>query len=532
MRRWNGWGDESNMMALPPSAYDMLNTLVGPAQPLPDADLASVLAQVPPSRVQPHALLDLQPETRVRHARGQSLPDWLAMRSGEFGYFPDAVAFPQTSEQVQELLQLAQSLDAIVIPYGGGTSVVGHITPRESAKPIITVSLAHMNKLLDLDTESQIATFGAGTNGPELEAQLQAKGYVLGHFPQSWELSTVGGWVVTRSSGQQSLRYGRIEQMFAGGRIETLKGTLEIPTIPASSAGPDLREMIMGSEGRMGIITEVKVRVTPLPEQQSFHTVFFPNWDKARQAVQELVQTKVPLSMLRVSNARETYTGMRLSVDEKTVNRLDKVLALRGAGEEKNMVTFGLTGTRAQVKAYKKQAMRIFKSHGVVRLLDKMLGNKWEHGRFRFPYLRHPLWEMGYAVDTFETAVDWSRLSDYVNDAESAVREALADEGEKIHVFTHLSHLYPQGSSAYTTYIFRCADSYEGTLARWQKIKQAASAAIVRNGGTISHQHGVGRDHAQYLPAEKGELGMSAIRNMVTHLDPEGRINPGILLED
>jgi alkyldihydroxyacetonephosphate synthase len=532
MRRWNGWGDESNMMDLAASGKRMIEGFIGPGQPLSDASLASVVEQVPASRLAEHPILDLSPETRVRHARGQSFPDWLAMRSGAFEFFPDAVALPETSEQVQELIQLAKELDAIVIPYGGGTSVAGHITPQQSDKPIITVALTRMNKLLDLDTESQIATFGAGANGPELEAQLHAKGYVLGHFPQSWELSTVGGWVVTRSSGQQSLRYGRIEQMFAGGRIESPAGTMDIPTIPASSAGPDLREMIMGSEGRMGIITEVKVRVTPLPEQQSFHTVFFPDWEKAVKAVQEVVQTKIPLSMLRVSNQMETYTGMRIYVEEKQVSMLDKALAIRGAGENKNMVTFGLTGTKAQVKANKKQAMKIFKQHGAVKLLDKMLGDKWEHGRFRFPYLRHPLWDLGYSADTFETAVDWSKLKGYVAEAEEAVSQALADEGEKVHVFTHLSHLYPQGSSAYTTYFFRNGDSYEATHERWKKVKKIACEMIVKHGGTISHQHGVGRDHAPYMPAEKGELGMSAIRNMVEHMDPEQRMNPGVLLED
>ena len=532
MRRWNGWGDESNTMELPDSARQMIEQFIGKGQPLADADMPAVLAQVPASRLPENPLYDISSEARVRHARGQSFPDWLAMRSGQFDVFPDAVALPETSEQVRELIDLAKQLDAIVIPYGGGTSVAGHITPQAMDKPIITVAMTRMNKLLDLDTESQIATFGAGANGPELEAQLHAKGYVLGHFPQSWELSTVGGWVVTRSSGQQSLRYGRIEQMFAGGRLETPEGTLTIPTIPASSAGPDLREMVMGSEGRMGILTEAKVRVTPLPERQTFHTIFLPNWDKACSAVQEIVRNKIPLSMLRVSNQAETYTGVRITVDEKQTSKLDKVLSMRGVGDQKNMVTFGLTGSKSQVRAYKRQAMKIFRKHGAVRILDKMLGNKWEHGRFRFPYLRHPLWDLGYAVDTFETALDWRQLKAYVAEVEHNVAQALADEGEKVHVFTHLSHLYPQGSSAYTTYLFRNGDSYETSLARWTKIKRIASETIVKYGGTISHQHGVGRDHAPYLAAEKGELGMSAIRNMVEHLDPDKRMNPGVLLED
>src|SRR5690606_15611542 len=163
--------------------------------------------------------------------------------------------------------------DLHVIPYGGGTSVAGHINPIDQGRPILTVSLAHMNRLIDLDRESQLATFGAGTPGPLVEAQLRAHGYTLGHFPQSFEYSTVGGWVVTRSSGQQSLRYGRIEQLFAGGRMETPVGPLTMPTLPAASAGPDLRELVLGSEGRFGILTEATVRVTPLPEHESFHAL-------------------------------------------------------------------------------------------------------------------------------------------------------------------------------------------------------------------------------------------------------------------
>ena len=189
----------------------------------------------------------------MRHARGQSLPDWLAMRSGEFGVFPDAVGLPETPAQIRELLDWARQQDAVVIPYGGGTSVAGHINPAASPRPVLTLSLERMGQLLDLDESSRIATFGPGANGPQVEAQLRARGYTLGHFPQSWELSTLGGWVASRSSGQQSLRYGRIEQLFAGGSLETFASTLTIPTFPASAAGPDLRELVLGSEGRFGV---------------------------------------------------------------------------------------------------------------------------------------------------------------------------------------------------------------------------------------------------------------------------------------
>lgn len=528
MRRWNGWGDDANDFPLHASGLEFLRGRLGEGRPLADAGLQQVLARVPASRLAEHPLINRDAEVRVRHARGQSLPDWLAMRSGDFGRFPDGVAEPEDSDQVRELLDWCRAQGVTLIPYGGGTSVAGHINPPAGDRPVLTLSLARMNRLLDLDRDSQLATFGAGTPGPAVERQLAEKGYVLGHFPQSWELSTLGGWVASRSSGQQSLRYGRIEQMFAGGRVETPDGTLEIPTIPASSAGPDLREMLMGSEGRMGVITEVKVRVTPLPEQESFHVAFLPDWQAAVKLVREMVQAKLPLSMLRLSNAEETRTQLTLAGHEKLVGWLERYLSVRGCGEGKCMLTFGVTGHRRQCRQVLAEALRHIRAAGGVNT-GRMLGRKWEDSRFRSPYLRHGLWEHGYAVDTLETAVDWARVPAMVEQVEQAIRDH-AGPGEQAHVFTHLSHLYPQGSSIYTTYVFRCSESYAATRERWWAMKQAASDTIASLGGTISHQHGVGRDHAPWLHREKGERGMMAIRSLVKHFDPDGYLNPGCLI--
>ena len=531
MRRWNGWGDEATVMELPKHGAGFLRDLIGAGQALPDASLAEVLAKVPASRLPAHALVVTTAEDRVRHARGQSLPDWLAMRSGDFGVFPDGVAYPQTAGQIRELMAWAVSHDVLLIPYGGGTSVAGHINPQAGAKPVLCLSLERMSQLLELDEQSQIATFGPGANGPQVESQLRARGYTLGHFPQSWELSTLGGWVVTRSSGQQSLRYGRIEQVFAGGKLETFAGTLEIPTFPASAAGPDLRELVMGSEGRFGIVSEVKVRVTRLAEQERFYAVFLPSWSQALLAVRNLIQARVPLSMLRVSNAIETQTQLALAGHPGQIALLEKYLNWRGAGEGKCMLTFGVTGNRAQNAASLKQAKKLLKSYGGV-FTGTLLGNKWAEGRFRFPYLRHGLWEAGYAVDTLETATDWSNVDNLLNKLEASLRDALSGEGEQVHVFTHLSHVYGEGSSIYTSYVFRPAATYAGTFERWQKLKHAACSTIANNRGTISHQHGVGRDHAPYLPVEKGELGMAALKAMAVHFDPDARLNPGVLLQD
>ncbi len=531
MRRWNGWGDSANDYPLKPAGVAFLKGTLGPGRPLPDASLESVLARVPASRLAAHPLIDTDAETRLRHARGQSLGDWLAMRSGDFQVFPDGVAFPENGEQVRALLDWCQAEEVRLIPYGGGTSVAGHINPSAGERPVLTLSLAKMNRLLALDEDSRLATFGAGTPGPEVERQLAERGYRLGHYPQSWELSTLGGWVASRSSGQQSLAYGRIEQLFAGGRVETPRGTLELPTIPASSAGPDLRELVMGSEGRLGVITEVKVRVSAAPRDEQFHVAFMPDWPSAVALARRLVQERVPLSMVRVSNPEETRTQLTLAGHERLVAALHRYLAWRGQPlDGKCMVTFGVTGDRRHCRHALAEARRYLRAAGGVTT-GRALGRKWQEARFRSPYLRHGLWEQGYAVDTLETCVDWARVPQTVAAIEQALRDH-AGEGERAHVFTHLSHLYAQGSSIYTTYVFRCSDDYETTRQRWWAMKSAASDAIVEHGGTISHQHGVGRDHAPWLEHEKGAQGLEALRGLFTHFDPQGRLNPGCLLED
>jgi alkyldihydroxyacetonephosphate synthase len=391
------------------------------------------------------------------------------------------------------------------------------------------MDMGRLNRLLDLNEKSRIATFNAGVAGPEVESQLRAKGYTLGHFPQSFEYSTLGGWVATRSSGQQSLKYGRIEQMFAGGRLETPAGPLEIVSFPASAAGPDLREVVLGSEGRLGLLTEIKLRVSPLPEEETFRGIFFPAWKPAFKAVRMAVQKKAPLSMLRLSGSMETETQLILAGHRRLISNYERWLSWRGAGKDKCLLMFGVTGTRKQCRRDLEQAAHLFgEARGFT--VGKFLGQKWFESRFKAPYLRNSLWEKGYAVDTLETATDWQNVDRLLNAVEHTLHRALEEKGEKAHVFSHLSHFYPQGASIYTTFIFRIGRSPENTLSKWEKMKTSASRVILSHGGTISHQHGVGKDHAPYLPAEKGELGMEAIRSVLKVFDPEGMMNPGKLV--
>lgn len=529
MRRWNGWGDDSDHYALTDAARVFLRERIGEGMATEDATREQALRAAPPSRLRGSHHFSTDAPTRMDRARGQSFPDWLAMKSGRFGPMADGVALPATHEAAAEALAEAQKIGAIVIPYGGGTSVVGHLNVPVTDRPVVNISLERMNRLLSVDAQTLIASFGAGTPGPQIEAQLKPHGYVLGHFPQSYEYSTLGGWVVTRSSGQQSYRYGRIENLFHSGRLLTPKGELIVGRVPASSAGPDLREALMGSEGRLGLLTEVTARIRPLPEQESFHGVFFPSWEAGIEAVRALTQADVPLSMLRLSNEVETETQLAMvQGHEIGLKWLGRYLRVRGVGAGQCMLMAGITGSARECSSMRSQLIERVRKFGGVHV-GTFIGKGWARNRFRGPYLRNTLWDAGYAADTVETCVMWPQATPVMRAVEQAARDVMASDNERVHAFTHLSHVYRQGCSIYSTFVYRSAGSPEANMERWRKLKSKVSETIVAHGGTISHQHGVGADHAPYLPAEKGTLGMDLIRAMAREFDPQGMMNPGKL---
>jgi alkyldihydroxyacetonephosphate synthase len=506
-RRWNGWGDPTIDTALPDHAMAALTQLVGPGTPPRDATLEEVAAAAPASRIAAESGLSTHPFDRIAHARGHSLPDWVALRSGRLSTVPDGVARPTDGTGVRAWLDRAATSGWELVPYGGGTSVVGGVTPRATDRPVVTVDLSELAGLRDVDAASGLATFGAGTSGPALEAALAPHGLTLGHYPQSFEYSTVGGWVATRSAGQESIGYGRIEALFAGGRVETPAGPLDLRPFPASAAGPDLRELILGSEGRAGIITDVTVRAVRRPARTSFRAYTVPDWERL-----------------------ETATTLTLGANDRARRWLRRYLGWRGQAPEPCLLIVGYAGPDSVVRATEGEVVHLVKAARGVGVPG--VANAWRRERFAAPYLRNALWEAGYAVDTLETAVDWGALPGLAAALGPALRRGLETDGERVHAFSHLSHVYASGSSLYATYIFRQAADPDQTLDRWRRLKGVASDTIVAHGGTITHQHGIGRDHQPYLTAEKGALGVAALRAAIERLDPDGIMHRGVLFGD
>lgn len=531
MRRWNGWGDDGYHHPLPGIAEKFLTHALAPIPQQPDAALQDGLALVPASRLPADPGYTIEPLDRLLHARGQSLPDWIALRSGRLGCYPDAVAYPQSTDEVTSLLKMSAQKLITLIPFGGGTSVTGHINPLPDERPILTVDLSKMNRMIDLDENSRLAVFQSGATGPQIESQLKQYGYTLGHYPQSFEYSTIGGWVAARSCGQQSAYYGRIEDLFAGGSLDTFEGRVELPPFPASAAGPDLRHLVLGSEGRLGILTQAALRIRPLPETEGFYAILFHDWESGAAALRLIAQEKAGISMLRLSDSQETQVTLLLSGKERLVAWAQRAVSVLGYANSPSLLVFAVTGPSSTARAAHRRIRAEARRCGGL-YTGSQVGNMWRKSRFTTPYLRNTLWEHGFALDTIETAATWSHLLSAAEAIKLSISRALDAINIPSLVFAHISSVYSSGASIYVTYIFPHAADPGENLARWQVAKSAASQAIRAAGGTISHQHGVGLDHARYLTGEKSPPGISMLHSVLRSLDPQGLLNPGKLLDE
>ena len=530
-RRLGRWGFEGESFPPSPRLTDWLLREVGPpGRPWPDSPQDLRLAPARELPVMPVAVSS-DPRDRLAHARGQGLPDMLRLRIGSLPAAPDAVVRPGSAGEVEAVVAICAATQVRVVPWGGGTSVTGGVNAVDDPRPSLVLQLERLSGLTALDEVSRLATFGPGTPGPRVEAELATHGLTLGHYPQSWELATVGGWVATRSSGQESLGYGRIEDMVAGLELVAPSGRLELPALPASAAGPDLRQLVLGSEGRLGVITGATLRVRPRPEGVDVTAVLLPDLESGLAAVREVVRSDVGLTMVRLSDGAETEVAMAVGLAGSALGPwVERYLRLRGRGPGSCLLLAGAAGDHDRRRAVLDEALEIVRPYRPVSL-GLSPGRHWLRDRFRHPYLRDGLLDLGWATDTLETAVPWARAAETRVRVAGAMASALAHEAERVAVLCHVSHPYVDGASLYFTFFFRLADDLEANLARWARIKRAAGKALVASGATITHHHGVGQWHAPWLDSEIGLLGHDLLGAAARAMDPAEVLNPHVLLD-
>jgi alkyldihydroxyacetonephosphate synthase len=544
-RRWNGWGftahkDEITgreevwtwlagklgMPALLATPTRPLEEVTLPQSALSAEDRAALAAIVGADRV----LVDTF--ERAYHARGRSYLDLLRLRAGDLSEAPDAVVTPRATEEVLAVLALAAEREIAVVPFGGGTGVVGGVTAaRGRFSAVITLDISEMDCVIAIDPVSQTATVQAGICGPALEKALEAKGFTLGHFPKSFEFSTLGGWIAHRGAAA-----GRgAEDWLIGAQLATPRGLVSTGDFPASAAGPQWKDLLLGSEGIFGVITQATVRLRPLPEAVEYCSYLFRDFASGLDAIREATQAEIPATMLLLSDAE----GTRFCSAYDTLGK-PRSLALRiaeryrqwrGFGDGPCALIAGFEDSSKTVAFARRGFAAIAKRHGALSLGRS---DCWKKARFALPYLRDPLLDRGVGIDTLETAASWSKLEALYAAVRGAIDGAISQnvprQGAKGVVLGHVCPCSPDGADLEFTYVFpRLLD---GELAQAQAIKKAAMDAVVAHGGTISHHRGVGIEHLPWIAAEKGELGLAALSAVKAALDPKGVMNPGKLLPD
>ncbi len=536
--RWWGWGDPRHPPGLPVHALRFLRETVGAtARPRPPVALEHV--RLGPQAI-PATVLDALREVlgsqhvrddhaeRVVHAAGKGYPDLVQLRAGIPAAAPDAVLYPHSRAQLRALLSVCAHESIAVVPFGGGTSVVGGVEPlRGPHRAVVALDMSRMASVLELDEASLTVRVQAGARAPALERWLASRGLTLGHFPQSFEYVTLGGCAATRSAGQASTGYGRFERMVHGLRMSAPAGDIELPAVPASAAGPGLREMLVGSEGTLGVIDELSLRVRRAPVERIYEGVFFECFSDGVNAFRELSQNHAAPEVARLSDERETRMSLALAGAGGIKGRLGRVyLGARGYASG-CLAILGFEGEPEEVGQRRARALAIVRCSGGLPV-GRSPGQAWLAARFSAPYLRDELLTHGVMVETLETATPWSNLAALHRRVGEAIDSSLRALGTPGLVMCHVSHLYETGASLYFTFLAAQREGDE--LAQWQAVKAAACLAISDGGGTITHHHAVGRDHAPWMEREIGSQGLRALRALKAELDPAGIMNPGKLL--
>jgi alkyldihydroxyacetonephosphate synthase len=462
---------------------------------------------------------------------------------GRFENPPDLVAFPRDESEIEAVLSWAEAEGAAVIPFGGGTSVVGGVEPRVGERPVVSLDLRRLDRVVEVDPVSLAARIQAGATGPGLEDQLREHGLTLRHFPQSFEYSTLGGWIATRAGGHFATLETHIDDLVESVRAITPRGTWESRRLPASGAGPSPDRMLIGSEGILGVIAEAWVRVRPRPEYRASVSIEFNHFREAVEAVREIAQSGLYPSNCRLLDADEA--------------------GLTGAGDgQGHLLLLGFESASHPVDALMNQALQIARDAGGTpgetrtsmptgrkgAYIDRNrpVGGQgkaeggavdaWRGAFLLAPYLRDSFVACGVLSETFETAVTWHRFEELhasvMETARRAVSEvsgAPADGPGSPRVSCRFTHVYPDGVAPYFTVLAPAIRG--GEVEQWDEIKAAVSEAIAQAGGTITHHHAVGRDHRPWYDRQRPASFAAALRAAKAELDPAAILNPGVLLD-
>jgi alkyldihydroxyacetonephosphate synthase len=545
--KWWGWGDEgvsfthTDKPALAPFIKRHLGLDVEgqTSRPvafddlrIPEPSIAPDLQAALEAAVGGEAV-STDPLDRVVHARGKCLRDLVRHRRGDLGRLPDAVVRPREEDEVAAVMRAVVDGDAVLIPFGGGTNISGSLeAPETEERTVISVDMGLMDRVLDIDEESRLARVQAGVLGPRLEEQLNARGWTLGHFPDSFTHSALGGWIATRSSGMQSDKYGDVADLTRAVRVVTPAGILATRPVPHTSTGPSVREMVLGSEGRVGIITEATVHVHRVPERRTILGYLFPSWSEALAAMREIAAGEASPSVTRVSDANETQFSFATRKDPSLVDRLkSKVLSeylrrRRDFDLEAMCLSFiGYEGTKDHVAAQRKLVGRIVSSHGGL-CVGSGPGELYDQKKFDTPYIRDYLLDRGAPGDVSETSAPWSALPTLYNEVTAAAQEAFDDLGVRGYTMCHLSHSYHAGACLYFTFAFKPSGQRD-VLEEYDVVKSAIQQKFVDSGATLSHHHAVGTEHAQWLEQDISGPGVAMLRALFDGVDPGANLNPG-----
>ncbi|MBI2571887.1 MAG: FAD-binding oxidoreductase [Candidatus Schekmanbacteria bacterium] len=548
--KWWGWGSEDVTYPLMDRPYirAFLQSRLGvdaerttcPAVSQREISLRPTRLPEPAARALRATLGDqglvLSDLERFKHSFGKSYRDLLRARAGRSERPTDGVAYPATEEAVTALVALAQELEIALIPFGGGTSVVGGVEPPpDEPRPVLTVNLQRLNRARWVRPECHLAEFEAGILGPDLERELSFYDMTLGHFPQSFEFSTLGGWIAARSAGQASTYYGRIEDLVESLTTVTPVGIIETLPVPATATGPSVKQLMIGSEGIYGLITRAVMRLHPRPSVFLPRALLFRTLRDGATALRTLMDAELRPAIARLSDEEETRSIFALRHAPQTAGKALKelvgqaVLGLKNYSFERGcLLLLMFEGTReADLNLRQNEALSIARGHGAFDLGASPTA-AWRQERFRHPYLRDHFMDWGIMVDTLETATTWDNVLDLHSAVRKAIHLGFAEAGAPGIVLCHLSHLYATGASLYFTFLAPQRKGRE--LEQWETVKRYATEAIIAGRGTLSHHHGVGRDHRSWLAAELSAPGVAALEAARSCLDPARVLNPGCVL--